>query len=268
MELSRFGNFEDKNHLKYIKLFVLIVLIAGISTSIGAQQLEVDGQLKINDGTQGPGKILTSNSDGLASWQEPSTSTTSATYQTVSICCQTWMTKNLDVSTYRNGDTIPHVTDTTDWKNLTTGAYCYYGNDSATYAATYGKLYNWYAVNDPRGLAPEGWRVPTDFEFTTAVDCLGGISVAAGLLKELGTTHWSGPNTDGTNLTGFTLLPAGYRSGTGGHFVGNGEHQYLHTATEEDAGDAWNRLGSYNSATLFRNAYTKRNGFSVRCIRE
>jgi hypothetical protein len=82
----------------------------------------------------------------------------------LTICCQSWMTKNLDVATYRNGDAIPLVTDATAWAALTTGAYCYYNNDPGTYGATYGKLYNWYAVNDPRGLAPEGWHVPTYFE--------------------------------------------------------------------------------------------------------
>jgi len=88
-------------------------------------------------------------------------------YPVVWICCNPWMTKNLEVSTYRNGDPIPKVTNGAAWASLTTGAYCYYNNDSTTYAATYGKLYNWYAVNDPRGLAPEGWHIPTDFEWTT-----------------------------------------------------------------------------------------------------
>ena len=82
----------------------------------------------------------------------------------VAICSQVWMNKNLDVSTYRNGDPIPNVTDPAIWAGLTTGAYCYYNNDSATYAVVYGKLYNWYAVNDPRGLAPIGWHVPSDVE--------------------------------------------------------------------------------------------------------
>ena len=82
----------------------------------------------------------------------------------VSICSQTWMFKNLNVDRYRNGDPIPNVTDPAIWAGLTTGAYCYYNNDSATYAVVYGKLYNWYAVNDPRGLAPEGWHVPSDVE--------------------------------------------------------------------------------------------------------
>ena len=84
--------------------------------------------------------------------------------QTPPVCTQVWMLKNLDVSTYRNGDLIPKVTDSTAWNALITGAWCWYNNDSATNASTYGKLYNWYAVNDPRGLAPTGWHVPSDAE--------------------------------------------------------------------------------------------------------
>ena len=93
-------------------------------------------------------------------------------YPTVNIGTQTWMQKNLNVSKYKNGDIIPQVTNPTQWAVLTTGAWCWYNNDSATYAATYGKLYNWYAVNDPRGLAPEGWHVPSDGEWNKLVKYL------------------------------------------------------------------------------------------------
>ncbi|MEO6490062.1 MAG: fibrobacter succinogenes major paralogous domain-containing protein, partial [Ferruginibacter sp.] len=116
----------------------------------------------------------------------------------LTICCQSWMTKNLDVATYRNGTPIPKVTDPAAWAALTTGAYCYYNNDSATYAATYGKLYNWYAVNDPSGLAPEGWHIPTDFEWTTLENCLGGATVAGGAMKQTGPIYWTTPNTGAT----------------------------------------------------------------------
>src|ERR1035437_4904310 len=127
----------------------------------------------------------------------------------VTICTQSWMLKNLDVSTYRNGDLIPEVTDGSAWSALTAGAWCWYNNDSATNASTYGKLYNWYAVNDPRGLAPTGWHVPSDAEWTTLSTCLGGNAVAGGAMKETGTTHWTSPNTGATNSSGFTGLPGG-----------------------------------------------------------
>ena len=132
----------------------------------------------------------------------------------VNICNQVWMAKNLDVSTYRNGDSIPQVTDPAAWASLTTGAWCYYFNDPAN-GASYGKLYNWYAVSDPRGLAPAGWHVPTHAEWETLIDCLGGMYVSGGKLKETGTTHWLDPNTAATNETGFTALPGNMRAETG-----------------------------------------------------
>jgi hypothetical protein len=100
----------------------------------------------------------------------------------VVIGTQTWTACNLDVTTYRNGDAIPQVTDPTAWNNLTTGAWCYYENSSSL-GCTYNKLYNWYAVNDPRGLAPVGYHVPTEAEIETLRQFLGGTTVAGGKLK-------------------------------------------------------------------------------------
>ena len=123
-----------------------------------------------------------------------------------SIGTQIWMTRNLTVSQYRNGDIIPEVTDPAAWAALTTGAWCYYNNDPAN-GPIYGKLYNWYAVNDSRGLAPNGYHIPTTTEWTTLTNTLGGLSLAGGDLKEAGITHWSDPNTGATNNSGFTGLP-------------------------------------------------------------
>ena len=183
------------------------------------------------------------------------------------ICCQSWMTKNLDVATYRNGDPIPKVTDNAAWAALTTGAYCYYNNDSATYAATYGKLYNWYAVNDPRGLAPEGWHVPTDFDWTTLENCLGGAAVAGGAMKETGTIHWTTPNTGATNISGWAGLPGGTRSG-GGAFSSVGNNGYWWSSTGNDATTAWYRFLYYINGNIGRYNPLKTNGFSVRCLRD
>jgi uncharacterized protein (TIGR02145 family) len=122
------------------------------------------------------------------------------TYNFVFIHGQRWKTTNLAVSHYRNGDRIPQVKRTKDWRALTTGAWCWYNNDSAT-GAVYGKLYNWYAVNDPRGLAPTGWHVPSDAEWDTLITHLGGYyAFAGGRLKDTGTIEagtglWYAPNT-------------------------------------------------------------------------
>ena len=145
----------------------------------------------------------------------------------VTIGTQIWASTNLDVTTYRDGTPIPQVTDPTQWGNLTTGAWCYYNNDSTT-GATYGKIYNWYAVagihdNDPNTpnkiLAPTGWHIPSDTEWNSIINFLdpnanGGLTVpnvAGSAMKETGTTHWFSPNTGATNSSGFTGLPGGYR---------------------------------------------------------
>ncbi len=253
----------------YIGLLTTCTAIAqnvGIGTSTPTAKLHVNGTFKVVDGTQGAGKILTSNATGLASWQPPPPPP-GTNDPSVSICCQRWMTRNLDVATYRNGDPIPKVTGNAAWAALTTGAYCYYNNDSTTYAATYGKLYNWYAVNDSRGLAPEGWYIPTDFEWTTLSNCLGGDLVAGGPMKEIGTTHWTTPNTGATNLSGFTGLPGGYRLTTGG-FASIGNYGYWWSSTETNASAAWYRVLSYNVDELYKNYIDKRRGFSVRCLRD
>lgn len=135
-------------------------------------------------------------------------------YCEIVIGTQTWMCENLDVSTYRNGDTILQVTDSLAWTNLKTGAWCYYNNDPAM-GAIYGKLYNWYAVNDPRGLAPAGWHVPSYDEWMVLHNNIGGENHAGGKLKEVGTEHWLNPNVGATDEVGFTALPGGERQNDG-----------------------------------------------------
>ena len=123
-------------------------------------------------------------------------------YHTVTIGTQIWMVENLKTTRYNDGSPIPFVTDSSSWSNLTTPGYCWYNNDT-TNKNTYGALYNWFAVNTGK-LAPTGWHVPTDDEWTTLTTYLGGESIAGGKLKETGTTHWRTPNAGATNEIGFT----------------------------------------------------------------
>lgn len=241
----------------------------GIGTTTPSTKLHVQGSLKVVDGSQGQGKILTSDATGLASWQSPSFPPPNSPdyYANVSICCQSWMTKNLNVSAYRNGDAIPKVTNAAAWAALTTGAYCYYNNDSTTYAATYGKIYNWYAVNDPRGLAPEGWHIPSAFEWMTLSECLGGILEAAGPLKEKGTSHWASPNLGATNLTSFTGLPSGLRV-SAGTFTGIGVEGPMWSSTEYDVDRSWFLSMGAGSEAVSINYFVKTAGFTIRCIKD
>ncbi len=188
-------------------------------------------------------------------------------YNNIPICSQVWMTKNLDVANYRNGDPIPKVTNQIEWNTLTTGAYCYLDNDSATYAATYGKLYNWYAVNDPRGLAPIGWHVPSDAEWTTLSTCLGGVALAGGAMKEAGTSHWLPPNNAATNSSGFTGLPGAFR-GEDGVFYGIGDGADFWSSTEVGPAFGQIRWLWYSHGTLGNDYYLKQWGFSVRCLKD
>lgn len=137
------------------------------------------------------------------------------------ICNKTWTSENLDVTTYANSDTIPQITDSAEWAAATTGAWCYPNNDPAL-GAIYGKLYNHYAVADPRGLAPDGWHIPVVEEWISLIGCTGGIplgtsgqwSITGKKLKEVGTTHWASPNI-ATNSTGFTAFGTGVRRDDG-----------------------------------------------------
>jgi len=187
-------------------------------------------------------------------------------YKTVKIGTQIWTAENLKVTHYRNGDPIPNVTDNTEWSNLTTGAYCNYNNDP-TNAITYGKLYNWYAVADSRNLAPIGWHVPSDAEWQTLVNYLGGEEVAGGKMKEAGTEHWASPNTGATNESGFSALPGGMRSDTAFYQLGN--DAYFWSVTDCDSYRAWEWTLFYNFADIYRNDLTtKLSGKSVRLVRD
>ncbi len=185
----------------------------------------------------------------------------------VTICNQVWMLKNLDVTKYRNGDDIPQVTNIAAWAGLTTGAWCYYANNAAN-GTTYGKLYNWYAVNDARGLAPAGWHVPSDAEWTTLSDCLGGELDAGGKMKETGTTHWISPNAGASNSSGFTALPGGYLD-SGLQFYNNiGIGGYWWSSTEANIGVAWLRFLVIDNWSIHRPGTDKIYGFSVRCVKD
>ena len=178
----------------------------------------------------------------------------------VTICCQSWMTKNLDVDKYRNGDRIPKVTDPTAWGLLTTGAYCYYNNDSTTYAATYGKLYNWYAINDPRGLAPKGWHVPTEFEWSTLSSCLGGDVVAGSKMK----------GYPAENFVGFAGLMGGQRMVYNDNVYVFDSFNFagLFWSSTENGTQAIVHYLFYNNNNLNKANGLKTRGCSVRCLKD
>ena len=174
---------------------------------------------------------------------------------------QTWTSKNLEVSTYRNGDDIPRVHGQEEWENLTTGAWCYYENKTGK-GSTYGKLYNWYAVNDPRGLAPKGYHIPTDAEWTILTTYLGTDAAA----KMKSTTGWN-EDGDGSNTSGFAGLPGGFRANDG-YFYYIGAFGSWWSSSKSYTYNAWCRYLSNSVGNVSRLTNSKQNGFSVRCLRD
>ncbi|MFH1891455.1 MAG: FISUMP domain-containing protein [Candidatus Zixiibacteriota bacterium] len=198
-------------------------------------------------------------------------------YQTVRIGDQWWMAENLKVKRYRNGDPIRNVTENSTWSSLTTGAYCEYDNDPAN-VDMYGRLYNWYAVDDSRRIAPEGWHVPTDDEWKQLEMYLGMSQAEAdaigirgtdegGKLKEAGTTHWNPPNTGATNESGFTALPGGGRYDHG-EFASMVYDADFWCSTEIYSSNAWMRTLRNSFSGVDRSNYNWRYGFAVRCLRD
>jgi uncharacterized protein (TIGR02145 family) len=201
----------------------------------------------------------------------PVTDVDGNSYETVTIGTQVWMKENLKVSKYRNGDAIPTGLSNTAWQNTSSGACAVYNNDPAN-ENTYGKLYNWYAVADSRGLCPTGWHVPNDAELTTLEDWLLGNGVAGGKMKstgtiEAGTGLWYYPNTDATNLSGFSGLAGGFRNFDGGYYYLN-YWGYWWSSTENLPLAAWSRGLNYALAASFRDYKEKTQGFSVRCLKD
>ena len=197
----------------------------------------------------------------------------SSDFPAVKICDKVWSSKNLDGATYSDGTPIPEVQDATAWAALTTGAWCYY-NNSTDSGAKYGKLYNWYAVagiydqaslNDPslrKKLAPIGWHVPSDDEWST-ISCTGGS------LKS--TTGWDNnggtvPNGNGNNSTGFTALPGGQINGSS--FGDATIYGYWWSGSSVDATSSFSRLITYFDEGIYQVPYANTSGFSVRLVKD
>ena len=185
--------------------------------------------------------------------------------QTVTIGTQVWMTKNLNVSTFRNGDPIPEAKTNEEWKQAGDNkqpAWCYYNNDPKN-GGKYGKLYNCYAVNDPRGIAPVGYHVPSDAEWTKLADFLG--SDAGKKMKSASGWYQSG---NGTNSSGFSGLPGGRCDDDGRRFHNFGNFGNWWSSTEEGKYDAWYCSLGYYNPLFFLEYNGKFLGMSVRGIKD
>ncbi len=194
------------------------------------------------------------------------------TYKTIQIGNQTWMAENLKTAHYRNGDLIPMVSDASIWSGISFGATCWYNNDSTAFDCPYGRLYNWYAVADPRGLCPAGWHVPSNDEWEVLGNFFGGASQAGGSLKSIGiletsTGYWNSPNLNASNISGFSALAGGYRI-IQGDFYDLGPNGYWWTSSQADNSVGLLRRLYTNYSALGGGAFFKTYGFSVRCLKD
>ena len=188
-------------------------------------------------------------------------------YPSVKIGNQVWMTENLNVDRFRNGDLIPNVQTSEEWHLIAvkeSPALCYYNNDYAN-DSKYGKLYNWYAIADSRGLCPMGWHIPDDNEWTLLINYLGGKEVAGRKLKSK--TGWNG-NGNGDNSSGFNALPGGFRFSYDGKFenVGASGNWWSFNAYNSSYGFYWHMSDLDTIISKYKN--NKEQGRSVRCVKD
>ncbi len=189
-------------------------------------------------------------------------------YHTVKIGTQVWMVENLNVIHYSNGDAISNVVAGAQWSKLLTGAYCNYKNDPNN-AKTYGRLYNWFTVNDKRCIAPKGWHIPKFEEFLLLINFLGGENAADSKLKEIGTNHWKEENKSSTNESGFTALPGSSRN-FDGSFAGYSSFGCWWSSSECLSEEAWylNLLKDSTPLGYMLSHNSQNDGYSIRCIKD
>jgi uncharacterized protein (TIGR02145 family) len=205
-------------------------------------------------------------------------------YNTVNIGSQVWFKENLKTTRYASGDQIPNVTNTAQWQNLTSGAWCYY-NDDSQYNTSYGKLYNWQAVADTRKVCPSGWHVPSDAEWKTLEQYLGmdpfelnvtnfrgSTPNVGGKLKKVDAALWTAPNLGATDETGFSAIPGGRynQDGTFTNLTLEGTW-WSSTLAIANTNLAWLRILNYNNRGSYRSIPTGSmigGGFSIRCVKD
>jgi uncharacterized protein (TIGR02145 family) len=183
-------------------------------------------------------------------------------YKTVVIDKQVWMTENLRVTHFKNGEAVPTVQDGTQWSQLNSGAYCNYGNQESN-ASIYGRLYNWNAVVDSRGLCPNGWHVPTDDEWAILISSVSYPQGKSLKSKEA----WNNPGKNTYNNS------SGFSGGAGGIRDASGSFKYLHEfgkwwGSNNDSYEHSNLILNFDQDSFDHDNYDRRNGFSVRCLKD
>ncbi len=258
--------------------FIFTILLAPLFNNLSGQaNLEVEGAVIIGHSTEEYPESGTIRWNGLdfqlwngATWLSltqgaPLTDYDGNVYKTVKIGSQVWMAENLRTTKFNHGSPIPQVSDNLSWSAHNEAAWCWYDNNMS-HESTYGKLYNWYVVNDSTRICPTGWRLPTNDDLDILVELLGGEDEAGGPLKSTGFSLWNEPNTGATNVSRFSGHPGGVRYANGS-FVLKNQFGFWWTSDEATTSDARFYSLVWNDTNVNRNAFDKNYGQSIRCIK-
>ena len=265
------GDINGDDSVDILDIVILVnYILSGDTSELDGADINNDGEVNILDVVQLVNIIL-----GVT--ENTVTDIDGNVYETVQIGGQLWMAENLKVTHYQNSDEIPYIYNDPQY-----GAYINYNNNDDN-VAVYGRLYNWFAVNDERGLCPDNWHVPSDDEFKSLEMYLGMSESEAngeglrgtdegGKLKEEGNEHWNSPNTGATNETGFTALPGGnrrYETYTNQEiFSGLNRYGFFWSSSEVYTVNAWYRVFSFDYSESNRYHLSKTNAFSIRCVED
>ena len=243
------------------------ISLANTDTKLPATGL-VDGTYKVY-AVDAAGNLSAASTDNVTIVSSGLVDIDGNEYSTVVIGTQHWMAENLKVTKYRNGDNITHITNNSLWSSDTSGAYGVYDNDDTTNLDSYGRLYNWYAVDNSSGLCPEGWHVPSKDEYNVLRIFLGGTSVAGGKMKEPGTEHWTSELSGTSNSSGFTARGSGLKQ-FNGPYANKNSHFYVWTInpTSSSSNNAYFSYNNYSSNSFTTSQASKKYGFSVRCLED
>jgi uncharacterized protein (TIGR02145 family) len=244
-------------------------LTGGNPLNVSADLTGLESEITFNFRIKATNDLGTSYSDNLSFKTFAAVDGDGNGYYSVTIGTQTWLVEPLKTTKYNDRTNIPNVTDSIAWAALTTGAYCNYRNKTASdFIATYGRLYNWYAVNSGK-LAITGWHIPTHNEWKTLVTFLGGQDVAGGKMKEAGIIHWQTPNNGATNESGFSALPSGYRGPILTYeYQSLGKNVAFWESTIYPSTQAYGLVLRYNEITSQTYIFNKAYGFPVRLIKD
>tara|TARA_B100001250_G_scaffold248132_1_gene213335 strand:- start:277 stop:2139 length:1863 start_codon:yes stop_codon:yes gene_type:complete len=257
------GDINNDGVIDILDIIILVNMVLDDEYSSIAD-LNEDGELNILDVVTIVNWVLFGNDDTCIDID-------GNIYETVQIGDQLWMSENLKVTHYNNGDAITHITNEEHWGSMDEGQYAVYDGEPEN-ANIYGNLYNWPVIGDIRGICPVGWHVPSDDEYTVLTDFLGGEYVAGGKMKEAGLEHWNyysdQISLEATNESGFTGLPAGHRNTNSGDCIYMGFYGFFWSSTENGSDLAWRRYLFDNSSGIARDTFGKPNGFSIRCLKD